>query len=431
VKTKNDTVVVVGLGYVGLPLAVAFAQSGMRVIGFDTNAEKIALYRKGQDPTGEVGASRLREVSIEFTADEARIGEGRHVIVAVPTPIGDNKSPDLDPVESASRIVGKNMGRGTTVIFESTVYPGVTQEVCLPILEAESGLKGGVDFKIGYSPERVNPGDKEHTVNTIVKVVSGMDAQTLDDVAALYGRIVRAGVHRAPTIRVAEAAKVIENAQRDINIAFMNELAVIFDRLGIDTRDVLAAAGTKWNFLKFWPGLVGGQCIGVDPYYLTYKSERNGYVSRLILAGRELNEYMSSFVVQKAVKMMIRNGIRVMGARVLILGLTFKENVPDLRNSKVADIVRELSEYQIQAMVCDSRAEPAEAMAEYNLALSDLRDIRDIDCLILAVAHDEYRQLSFEQLLGMFRPGQKPVLLDLKGILNKEAFENACDYYRL
>lgn len=430
-KSKNKTVVVVGLGYVGLPVAVAFAEVGMKVIGFDTNTHKIATYQKGIDPTNEIGASKLSTVDIDFTSDETQVGQGKYIIVAVPTPIGEDKHPDLNPVVTASEIIGRNLTKDSIVIFESTVYPGVTEEVCLPILEAESGLKGGIDFKIAYSPERVNPGDKIHTINTIVKVVSGMDEATLEEVAGLYGKVVRAGVHKAPTIKVAEAAKVIENSQRDINIAFMNELAVIFDRLGIDTRDVLAAAGTKWNFLKFYPGLVGGHCIGVDPYYLTYKSEKNGYVSRLILAGRELNENMSKFVAEKAVKMMIRNSINVKNAKILILGLTFKENVPDLRNSKIINVIRELEEYEANVIVSDSCANIKEAKDTYGIDLVGLKDVSYIDCMILAVSHDEYKELSKDQFHRLFKANQKHVLLDLKGILDKNTYEKDFDFYRM
>ena len=431
VNKRQNTIIIVGMGYVGLPLAVAFAQSGKRVIGFDINEQKITLYKKGIDPTNEVGLEKLLNVNIEFTSDPSCIKEGKFIIVAVPTPIGQDKSPNLNPVESASRIVGNNMAQNSIVIFESTVYPGVTEDVCLPILERQSGMRGGIDFKIAYSPERINPGDKQHTVYNITKIVSGMDTDTLEEVAALYSSIVEAGVHRAPTIKVAEAAKVIENTQRDINIAFMNELAVIFDKLDIDTYDVLEAAGTKWNFLKFHPGLVGGHCIGVDPYYLTYKSASNGYISKLILAGRELNENMSCFVVQKAIRMMIKNDIRVKHSKVLILGLTFKANIPDLRNSKVGDIIRELNQYDVDIIINDCHADPEESMRIYGYPLVQVDKVHDIDCLILAVAHDSYRELPNNEILRLFRPEQKPIILDLMGALKKDDFINCADFYRL
>lgn len=429
-KRKINTVVVVGLGYVGLPLAFAFAQANYKVIGFDVNKEKIGIYKRGVDPTCEIGDEKLTSVSIDFTFDETRISEGDYIIAAVPTPIGEDKSPDLNPVERASKIIGRNMSEDSIVIYESTVYPGVTEEVCLPILEFESGLKVGQDFKIAYSPERVNPGDKINTITTIVKIVSGMDKETLDEVENLYGSIVKAGIHKAPSIRVAEAAKVIENAQRDVNIAFMNELAVIFDRLGIDTREVLEAAGTKWNFLNFYPGLVGGHCIGVDPYYLTYKSEKNGYVSQLILAGRELNENMSKFVANKTKKMMINNQINIEKSSVLVLGLTFKENVPDLRNTKVIDVIKELRKFGVNVKVCDYVANKNEAYG-IGIKLIDLVNVSDVDCVILAVAHDQYKNLKKEKLIKLYKTDQKPIILDLKGVLNKQKYLDKFDYYRL
>ena len=430
IVAKSETLSVVGLGYVGMPIAVAFAKK-VKVIGFDVNAEKIALYRNGVDPTNEVGNDAIRETTVEFTADETRLREAGFLIVAVPTPVNEDHTPDLTPVEGASRIVGRNLRPGSIVVYESTVYPGVTEEVCVPILERESGLKCGVDFKVGYSPERINPGDKVHRLETITKIVSGMDAETLDCVAKVYELVVDAGVHRASSIKVAEAAKVIENSQRDINIAFMNELSVIFHRLGIDTKEVLEAAGTKWNFLKFSPGLVGGHCIGVDPYYLTYKAEMLGYHSQVILAGRRINDDMGRYVAENTVKSLISVDKHVKNSRVAILGFTFKENCPDTRNSKVYDIVRELREYGIEPVIADPVADAAEAERIYGLKLDDMSAIHDMDAVILAVAHDEFRSLTPEQLASFFGAGRR-VLLDVKGILDRAVCEAAgYSYWRL
>lgn len=430
IVAKKETLSVVGLGYVGMPIAVAFAKK-VKVIGFDVNADKIALYRNGVDPTNEVGNDAIRETTVEFTADETRLREASFLIVAVPTPVNEDHTPDLTPVESASRIVGRNLRPGSIVVYESTVYPGVTEEVCVPILERESGLKCGVDFKVGYSPERINPGDKVHRLETITKIVSGMDAETLDCVAKVYELVVDAGVHRASSVKVAEAAKVIENSQRDINIAFMNELSVIFHRQGIDTKEVLEAAGTKWNFLKFSPGLVGGHCIGVDPYYLTYKAEMLGYHSQVILAGRRINDDMGRYVAENAVKNLISVDKHVKHARVAILGFTFKENCPDTRNSKVFDIVRELREYGIEPVIADPVADAAEAERIYGLKLDDMSAINDMDAVILAVAHDEFRGLTPERLASFFGAGRR-VLLDVKGILDRAVCEAAgYSYWRL
>ena len=376
----------VGLGYVGMPIAVAFARK-VQVIGFDLNAEKIALYRSGVDPTKEVGDEVIRNTKVEFTAEESRLKEAKFHIVAVPTPVNDDHTPDLTPVEGASRILGRNLTKGSIVVFESTVYPGVTEEICVPILEKESGLKCGVDFKIGYSPERINPGDKVHRLETITKIVSGMDAETLDTVAKIYELVVEAGVYRAESIKVAEAAKVIENSQRDINIAFMNELSMIFHRMGIDTQAVLKAAGTKWNFLKFYPGLVGGHCIGVDPYYLTYKAEQLGYHSQIILSGRRINDDMGHYVAESLVKSLIRADIAVKDARVAILGFTFKENCPDTRNTRVIDIYRELKEYGITPLVVDPAADAAEAKRLYGITFGRMEDVQGMDAVIIAVSH--------------------------------------------
>ena len=422
-RNGEEKLSLVGLGYVGMPIAVAFSKT-LKVVGFDLNAEKIALYRKGIDPTREVGDEAVRTCSVEFTADEKKLREAKFHIVAVPTPVNRDHTPDLTPVESASTILGRNLAPGSIVVYESTVYPGVTEEICVPILERESGLKCGVDFKVGYSPERINPGDKVHRLETIVKIVSGMDEQTLDIVAKVYGIVVKAGVHRAATIKVAEAAKVIENSQRDINIAFMNELSIIFNRLGIDTKSVLDAAATKWNFLKFYPGLVGGHCIGVDPYYLTYKAEQTGYLSQVILAGRRINDNMGKYVAENIVKNLIKAEKPVKNARVAILGFTFKENCPDTRNSKVYDIVQELREYGIEPIITDPVADVDEAKRLYGVTFADASEMKNFDAVVLAVAHTEFSDITRAQMDAMFRIGQR-VLLDLKGLLNREEYENA------
>lgn len=420
----------VGLGYVGMPIAVAFAKK-IKVIGYDLNEGKIELYKSGIDPTKEVGNEKIKSTSVEFTSDETKLREAKFHIVAVPTPVYDDHTPDLTPVEGASRILGRNLTKGSVIVFESTVYPGVTEEVCVPILEKESGLKCGVDFKVGYSPERINPGDKIHRLETIKKIVSGMDEETLDIVAKVYELVVDAGVHRASCIKVAEAAKVIENSQRDINIAFMNELSIIFNKLGIDTKSVLEAAGTKWNFLKFYPGLVGGHCIGVDPYYLTYKAEMLGYHSQVILAGRRINDDMGKYVAENLVKNLIKSEKSVKNARVAILGFTFKENCPDTRNSKVFDIVKELREYGIEPIVTDPVADVAEAKRLYGLEFADMTQIQNMDAVILAVAHDAFSKLSMEDINKFFGQGQK-VLLDIKGLLDRQAYEKAgYNYWRL
>ncbi len=428
--SKKAKLSLVGLGYVGMPIAVAFAKT-INVIGFDLNAAKIELYKNGVDPTKEVGNEAIRQTAVEFTADEAKLREARFHIVAVPTPVNADHTPDLSPVEGASRVLGRNLQKGSIVVFESTVYPGVTEDVCVPILEKESGLKCGVDFKIGYSPERINPGDKVHRLETITKIVSGMDEETLDTVAKVYELVVDAGVHRAPSIKVAEAAKVIENSQRDINIAFMNELSIIFNRMGIDTKSVLEAAGTKWNFLKFYPGLVGGHCIGVDPYYLTYKAEMLGYHSQVILAGRRINDDMGKYVAENCVKSLIAADKPVKHAKVAILGFTFKENCPDTRNSKVMDIVTELREYGIEPLIADPQADAAEAKRLYGVTFTDMDAICEMDAVILAVAHTQFSTLSMAYMDKLFGRG-KHVLLDLKGLLDRAVDEAAgyC-YWRL
>lgn len=427
---KQTKLSLVGLGYVGMPIAVAFAKK-INVVGYDLNAAKIDLYKSGIDPTKEVGDEAIKNTTVEFTADASKLREAKFHIVAVPTPVYDDHMPDLTPVEGASRILGQNLTKGSIIVFESTVYPGVTEEVCVPILEKESGLKCGVDFKVGYSPERINPGDKVHRLETIKKIVSGMDEETLDVVAKVYELVVAAGVHRAPSIKVAEAAKVIENSQRDINIAFMNELSIIFNKLGIDTKSVLEAAGTKWNFLKFYPGLVGGHCIGVDPYYLTYKAEIMGYHSQVILAGRRINDDMGKYVAENVVKNLIKSEKPVKNAKVAILGFTFKENCPDTRNSKVFDIVKELREYGIDPVIADPTADAAEAKHLYGVEFTDISKIKDMDAVVLAVAHDAFAEFTMADMDKFYGKGQK-VLVDVKGLFDRNAYEKAgYNYWRL
>ena len=423
IVSGEEKLSLVGLGYVGMPIAVAFARK-IKVIGYDLNAHKIDLYKSGVDPTREVGDEVIKNTTVEFTADEKRLQEAKFHIVAVTTPVNDDHTPDLTPVEGASRILGRNLTKGSIVVFESTVYPGVTEDVCVPILEKESGLKCGVDFKIGYSPERINPGDKVHRLETITKIVSGMDEETLDEVAKVYELVVEAGVYRAESIKVAEAAKVIENSQRDINIAFMNELSIIFNKMGIDTRAVLAAAGTKWNFLKFFPGLVGGHCIGVDPYYLTYKAEQMGYHSQIILAGRRINDDMGRYVAENIVKNLIKADVAVKTAKVAIMGFTFKENCPDTRNTKVIDIVKELREYGIEPVIVDETADAEEAKHLYGVELSDRSAVKDVDALVIAVAHKEFEGFKKEDIDACFKDGNaKKVLVDVKGILDRNTYQ--------
>ena len=429
--SHEEKLSLVGLGYVGMPIAVEFAKRGIDVIGFDLNAAKIDTYKQGIDPTNEVGDEVIKNTTVHFTADETELRNAKFHIVAVPTPVNDDHTPDLTPVEGASRILGRNLTKGSVVVFESTVYPGVTEDVCLPILEKESGLKCGVDFKIGYSPERINPGDKVHRLNTITKIVSGMDEETLDTVAKVYEIVVDAGVHRASCIKVAEAAKVIENSQRDINIAFMNELSIIFNKMGVDTKSVLEAAGTKWNFLNFRPGLVGGHCIGVDPYYLTYKAEMMGYHSQVILAGRRINDDMGKYVAENVVKSLIKADKAVRNAKVAILGFTFKENCPDTRNTRIIDIVHELNEYGITPVIADPAADADEAKRLYGVEFVDMNTIENMDAVVLAVAHDQFKELSMEKIGSLFGEGQK-VLVDIKGLLDRKAYEEAgYSYWRL
>lgn len=418
----NRKVAVVGLGYVGLPVAVAFGKT-TRTIGFDIKRDRIAELREGNDRTGEVESAELKSADIVYTDDTAVLREADFFIVAVPTPVDNANRPDLTPMLKASESVGKALKKGDIVVYESTVYPGATEEDCVPVLERVSGLKGGVDFKVGYSPERINPGDKEHTFTKIRKVVSGQDAETLAIVSAVYGSVVTAGVYEAANIKVAEAAKVIENTQRDLNIALMNELAVLFDRMGIDTLDVLAAAGTKWNFLPFRPGLVGGHCIGVDPYYLTHKAEKLGYIPQVILAGRRINDNMGPFVAQRTVKELVKLGHSLAQGVVTVLGLTFKENCPDLRNSKVIDIVRELESYGLKVQVHDPLADAHEAHEEYGLELTPWEKLKPAQAVVAAVSHAEYKRLTPEEMARLC--WSNPLLVDVKGAYDRAKFEAA------
>ncbi len=427
---KESSVAVVGLGYVGLPLAVALSRR-FAVIGFDVNSARVAALRGGHDATREVDDAELGRCTAVFTDDPESLRQAGVIIVAVPTPVDDHRRPDLSPVEAASRTVGRHMARGCVVCYESTVYPGVTEEVCLPILERESGLRHGEGFTLGYSPERINPGDKVHRLESIRKIVSGSDEATADLLEQVYGSVVTAGIHRASSIKVAEAAKVIENTQRDINIALMNELAIIFSKLHIDTLEVLEAAGSKWNFLPFRPGLVGGHCIGVDPYYLTYKAEEIGCHPEVILSGRRINDGMGKFVAETCVKRLIESDRRVKGARVGILGFTFKENVPDIRNTRVVDIIAELKEYGVTPLVHDPEADPAEALQEYGQELLPLEALSGLDALVLAVAHESFRRLDKNAIAAMFGDGRVS-LMDIKGFWDKQALRAAgFDLWRL
>lgn len=426
----KEKVSLIGLGYVGMPIAVAFSKK-VNVIGFDLNEKKIELYKAGLDPTKEVGDEEIRNCTVEFTAEENKLQEAKFHIVAVPTPVKSDHTPDLSPVEGASEILGRNLTKGSIVVYESTVYPGVTEEVCVPILEKESGLECGVDFKIGYSPERINPGDKVHRLETITKIVSGMDRETLQEIANIYRLVVDAGVYEAESIKVAEAAKVIENSQRDINIAFMNELSIIFNKMGIDTKSVLQAAGTKWNFLNFQPGLVGGHCIGVDPYYLTYKAEQLGYHSQIILSGRRINDDMGKYVAENLVKSLIKQDKNVKNARVAVLGFTFKENCPDTRNTKVIDIINELKEYGIDPVVVDPQADATEAKKLYEIQFENMENLHGLDAVVLAVAHSDFEELTLDKMNSLYRDDKK-ILLDIKGILDRKNYEEAgYTYWRL
>lgn len=416
---KEEKLALVGLGYVGMPIAVAFAKKGLDVIGFDLNKAKIDLYKSGIDPTKEVGDDVIKNTTLEFTSDPAKLKEAKYIIVAVPTPVNADHTPDLKPVIGASEIVGKNLSKGSIVVFESTVYPGVTEDVCVPIIEKESGLKCGVDFKVGYSPERINPGDKVHRLENIHKIVSGMDAESLEEIKNVYDLVIEVGTYPVSSIKTAEAVKVVENSQRDINIAFMNELAMVFDRMGIDTNEVVDGMNTKWNALGFRPGLVGGHCIGVDPYYFTYEAEKLGYHSQIILNGRMVNDGMGKYVADSAIKQMILAGKSPKKSNVVILGLTFKENCPDTRNSKVDDIIKRLAEFEIKPVVVDPWASERDAMHEYGVTLTKLADVKDADCVIVAVAHNEFRALSLNDIKSLFRkesPDNEKVLVDVKGL---------------
>jgi UDP-N-acetyl-D-galactosamine dehydrogenase len=418
-KNGQSSIGVVGLGYVGLPLAVALSRH-FDVVGFDISPDRIKELKKGEDLTREVSSHVLKQADLEYTSDSAALVNCGLVIVAVPTPIDQHRRPNLTPVISASTTVGKNLASGAVVVYESTVYPGLTEDICIPLLEAHSGMRNGVDFFVGYSPERINPGDKKHTLETIVKVVSGQTPETLDLLDKVYSTVVSAGVHRASSIAVAEAAKVIENTQRDLNIALMNELSMIFDRLGIDTLEVLEAAGTKWNFLNFRPGLVGGHCIGVDPYYLTYKAEEIGHHPQVILAGRRINDYVGKYVAETCIKMLAKQDCMIRSARIGVMGLTFKENVPDLRNTRVIDIIHELNEYCSDVLVHDPMALPEEADAELGLTLSDLNAFTNLDALIVAVPHKQFEQIDLKRITAMFKKKVTPTVLDIKGMFDPE-----------
>ncbi len=425
----------VGLGYVGMPIAVAFAAKGVNVIGFDINEAKIELYRSGVDPTKEVGDDVIRNTTVEFTADETKLKEAKFHIVAVPTPVNTDHTPNLTPVVGASEILGRNLTKGSIVVYESTVYPGVTEDVCIPILERESGLKCGVDFKVGYSPERINPGDKVHRLENIQKIVSGMDDECLEVIKAVYDIVIEAGTYAVSSIKTAEAVKIVENSQRDINIAFMNELAMVFDRMGIDTNEVVDGMNTKWNALGFRPGLVGGHCIGVDPYYFTYEAEKLGYHSQIILNGRIVNDSMGAYVADAAVKKMINVGQAPKNTKVVILGLTFKENCPDTRNSKVDDIIKRLNEYGIEPIVVDPWASERDAMNEYGVSLTKFEDVENAGCIIVAVAHNEFKALSLDSIKAMYDLSLKDnekVLIDVKGLYSiKELKASGICYWRL
>ena len=420
--SKQESLALVGLGYVGMPIAHAFAKKGLNVIGFDLNTAKIELYKSGIDPTKEVGDEEIKNTKIQFTADEMELKKSRFIIVAVPTPVNTDHTPDLTPVIGASEIVGRNLTAGSIVVYESTVYPGCTEDVCIPILEKQSGLKCGIDFKIGYSPERINPGDKVHRLENIHKIVSGIDEESLEEIKAVYDLIIEVGTHPVSNLRTAEAVKVVENSQRDINIAFMNELAMVFDRMDIDTNEVVDGMNTKWNALGFRPGLVGGHCIGVDPYYFTYEAEKQGYHSQIILNGRIVNDSMGAFVADKAVKKMIEAGQAPKKSKVVILGLTFKENCPDTRNSKVDDIIKQLNTYGIEPIVVDPWASERDAIHEYGVTLTSIEDVTDADCVIVAVAHNEFRTMSLDNIKKLFKdnPDDEKVLIDVKGLYKIE-----------
>lgn len=430
---KQEKLALIGLGYVGMPIAVAFAKK-VDVIGFDLNKSKIELYKNGIDPTKEVGDEAIKSTTIDFTYDENKLKEAKFHIVAVPTPVNQDKTPDLTPVIGASEIVGRNLTKGSIVVYESTVYPGVTEDICVPVLEKESGLKCGVDFKVGYSPERINPGDKVHRLENIRKIVSGMDKESLEEIKNVYDLVIEVGTYPVSTIKTAEAIKVVENSQRDINIAFVNELAMVFDKMGIDTNEVVDGMNTKWNALGFRPGLVGGHCIGVDPYYFVYEAEKLGYHSQIIAAGRRINDGMGEFVADAAIKKMILAGKTPKNAKVYIFGLTFKENCPDTRNSKVSDIVVRLKEYGIQPEIVDPWASDKDAKNEYGVTLTPLEDVKDADCIILAVSHNEFKALSLDDIEKMFKDSnnEEKVLIDVKGLIDiNKLNKSGITYWRL
>ena len=431
---REEKLALVGLGYVGMPIAVGFAKKGINVIGFDLNKDKIELYKSGIDPTKEVGNEAIINTTVEFTSDETELKKAKFIIVAVPTPVNTDHTPDLTPVIGASEIVGRNLSKGSIVVYESTVYPGCTEDVCIPILEKESGLKCGFDFKIGYSPERINPGDKVHRLENIRKIVSGCDKESLEEIKNVYDIVIEVGTYPVSNMRTAEAVKVVENSQRDINIAFMNELAMVFDRMDIDTNEVIDGMNTKWNALGFRPGLVGGHCIGVDPYYFTYQAEKLGYHSQIILNGRIANDSMGAYVADAAIKQMILAGQSPKKSKVVILGLTFKENCPDTRNSKVNDIIKHLNTYEINPIVVDPWANGDDAIKEYGITLTKLEDVKDADCIIVAVAHNEFKDISLENIKQLFRkcPDNEKVLLDVKGIYNISQLKKSnISYWRL
>jgi len=431
---RKETLAVVGLGYVGMPIAVAFSQASINVIGFDTNKSKINTYKSGVDPTMEVGDEAIKQSDIVFTNSEKELQKAKFIIIAVPTPVNTDHTPDLSPVISASEIVGKNMKKDTIVVYESTVYPGCTEDVCIPILEKESGLRFGIDFKVGYSPERINPGDKIHRLHNITKIVSGSDDIALNEIKDIYNIVIKAGTHPVSNIRTAEAIKVVENSQRDINIAFMNELAMVFDRMDIDTNEVVDGMNTKWNALGFRPGLVGGHCIGVDPYYFTYQAEKLGYHSQIILNGRIVNDSMGSFVADVTIKKMVQADLAPKKSKVAILGLTFKENCPDTRNSKVNDIIIRLREYGVDPLVVDPWADPESAKKEYNVQLSQINDIQNVNCVVVAVAHQQFKDLGLIEISKLFKrtANSKKILIDVKGLFNiNELKKSGMNWWRL
>ena len=422
---REANVAVVGLGYVGLPIAVAFADK-VNTIGFDINEEKITNYKSGIDPTEEVGEEKIRATALQFTSEEKDLQKAGFIIVAVPTPVNGDETPDLNPVVGASKIVGRNLSKGSIVVFESTVYPGVTEDICIPILEKESGLRCGQDFKIGYSPERINPGDKVHRLENITKIVSGMDAETLEEIAAVYELIIEAGVYRAESIKVAEAAKLVENSQRDINIAFMNEFAMVCELMGINTKSVIDAMNTKWNALGFHPGLVGGHCIGIDPYYFIYKAKMLGYHSQIIAAGRKINNSMGSFVADAVIKSLIQADLNVRHANIYVFGITFKEDCPDIRNSRAFDVLKRLAEYGIQTKVVDPVADQKEAKHEFGIDLVGMEEVQEADCLIFLVAHKQFKELQLAEVDALYnqQSQSKRVIIDVKSIFEANTFKD-------